>query len=81
MLGILLNLLAEQVAGFFVFVTLPVEVHLAALETLVPVDLVTIKVRAVDAGELGLAADGEAPPHMPVPSTMIGLMETVVGMP
>ena len=60
MLGILLNLLAEQVAGFFVFVTLPVEVHLAALETLVPVDLVTIKVRAVDAGELGLAADGEA---------------------
>ena len=39
---------------------LPIKIHLAALEALVPVDLVAVEVGAVDAGELRLAADSEA---------------------
>ena len=46
------------------------------------VDLVPVELGAVDAGVAGLAADEtRQPPHIPVPSTMIALSETVVGTP
>ncbi len=46
------------------------------------VDLVAIELRAVHARVLRLAADRDRqPPHIPVPSTMIALSDTVVGTP
>ena len=60
MLGISLRLLLEQVAGGLARVRLKVAVHSPALHRLVKVHLMPVKVRAVHAGKLRLAAHGEA---------------------
>ena len=53
-----------------------------AVHQLVEIDLMAVKIRAVDTCKFHLAADLERqPPHMPVPSTMIGLSDTSVLMP
>ena len=57
-------------------------VHGTAAHCTVKINEVTVEIRAVNACELGLAANGKTqPPHMPVPSTMMVFMETMVLMP
>ena len=50
---------------------------------LVEVNFIAVEVGAVNAGKLGyaFATVRRQPPHMPVPSTMMGFMDTVQGMP
>ena len=54
-------------------------VHRRAAHGFIEIDQMAVKVGAVDAGEPGLAVDGQ--PHMPVPSTIVAFMETMVLMP
>ena len=56
-------------------VLLKVAVHRAALHGLVEIDQMAVEIRAVHAGELRLAADGQAA------SIMMGFMETTVLIP
>ena len=53
-------------------------VHALPAHRLVEIDLVGVELRAVDAREARPAADRHAAPHMPVPSTISALSDTVV---
>ena len=55
---------------------------LGTLHGLVEIHEMAVKLRSVNTGKFHLAADHQTTaPHMPVPSTMIGFIETTVLMP
>ena len=86
MLGILLYLLLEQVACFFVSMALEAEVHVAAGHCFIKINLVSIEIGAVNASELGdllavlIKGETAAAAHAGT-SIMMGFMEATQGIP